>query len=286
MIPRLWVCTSHPVLELLALPLHPMVILALILVEPAARARWGPGVARRVRRLWLVLLLVGAGTFALVALPGWVVYKLGANPNPIFMAARYIWVAAAWVAIGLALAWGARGIRAVAKLDELWTPKRFFANLGRSLAFVTFIFLGLTLFNSNSREPWSIPYEIGAFFFDAFTTDLSSDECLAFRAVDDEVSFGSWYPGVDAGLALRRHGKSGIPGIANYLSDRLSKTSGTGYPYGVSQGLLAMIAEGGDHPLLQQCEKYPEFETGKMRACIRAGRHVVWTNHRTWQCDP
>jgi len=112
-IPRLWLCTWHPALQISTLPLHPLVILALVVAAWLMDSRsdvW----ALLLRRLWMSLCLATIGGFVLIALPGWVVVKIGGNGNPIFVAARYLWVALAWAAVGAGTAWAVRGAAAPA----------------------------------------------------------------------------------------------------------------------------------------------------------------------------
>jgi hypothetical protein len=77
MIPRLWVCTSHPVLQALTLPLQPLVILALAVAAWLVGNRSGGVWAMRLRRLWVTLALAVLIGLLLIALPGWVVVKIG-----------------------------------------------------------------------------------------------------------------------------------------------------------------------------------------------------------------
>jgi hypothetical protein len=218
-IPRLWVCTSHPVLTLLTLPLHPMFILAVICAQIVVAAKYGERASLRLRRLWQGLLLASVGGFALLAIPAWVVAKLGADPSPIVDQSRYVWLVLALSAVAASLAWGAAEARAFQATETETGRARSVVSVRSLVAFSTFGLLGFLL--TTSSEPWILPYNIGAFFFDAYTTDLASNECLAFRAVDDAHSFGRWYPGNSASYHLIRRGPSAVRGIADYISDRL-----------------------------------------------------------------
>jgi hypothetical protein len=287
-IPRLWVCTSHPWLQVLAAPLHPVAILGLMVAawlaaEPSA---YWQSIAVRLKRLWQGLLMASAGGFALIAIPGWVVSKLGANPNSIFVAARYIWVVLAWAAVALSIAWGARGAAAIEASDDGSGRPRALAGAPGCLALFAFVIVGARLFISDPRSPLAIPYSIADFFFDATTMDLASDECLAFRSVDDVAVFEPWSPGWTAAATLVRHGESAVPGIASYLDDGISRPDSLGGPRGVSVWLLAFLAQYGDHPMLQKFERYDGFEASRMRQCLHSRRHVVLSPSRAWQCNP
>jgi hypothetical protein len=216
MIPRLWVCTSHPWLQLLAAPLHPVTILGVMVAAwfAAEPHPFWQMIALRLRCLWQGLLLAGAGGFALIAIPGRVVAKLGADPNVIFVAARYIWVVLAWTAVALSIAWGTRA--AAGREDASVAPGRFMGGAPGCLVLVAFVLLGARLFISDKQVPWSVPYMMGDFFFDAFTADLASDECLAFRTVDDGSAYSRYDPRGRAASALRRRGDAAIPGIVSY----------------------------------------------------------------------
>ena len=242
-------------------------------------------VAFRLRCLWQGLLLASLGGFVLIAIPGWVVTKLGANPNSIFLAARYIWIVLAWFAVGMSPIWGARGVAAAEASGASNKAQRALGGAPGFIVLIAFVLSGARFFISDAQVPWSLPYMLCDFFFDSLTTDIARDECLAFRTVDDRQDFSPFYPGDGAAAALVRHGDSALPGIADYLQDRLNATSaGSDDPKDVSVWLLARLAAKGDHPVLQQFEKYSGFETRRMRQCILSGRRVVWTPRKTWTC--
>jgi hypothetical protein len=240
--------------------------------------------ALRLRRLWQGLLIASVGGFVLVAIPGWVVTKLGADPSPIFTDARYAWIVLAWIAVGVSLAWGGRDAAALDSSRRRVRRRPLAGALGFIPLFAFVLIVG-RLFITDEQVGLSLPYRIGDFFFDAFTTDLASDECLAFRAVDDGRSYWPWYPGDSAAARLLAHGDRGLPGLESYIENRLpASDEPSGRPRGISVGILALLATYGDHWLLQRFERYPEYQTARMRRCIQSGHRVQWSYRGTWKC--
>jgi len=286
MIPRLWSCTSHPQLEWLALPFNPIVLLGLFLLTAAlpANASW----SFRALRLWQTLLAAVLGSIALIALAAGVSRALGGRGNPVFVSARYVFPVAAWAAVAVGLAWGSRSAQRVDTLEQgvqRVGPTRLLIRVSAVLAALLLMLIVARQFIADFQRPWSLPYEIAEWYFDDATMDLASDECLAFRVTDDLARHGSSDPGAAARYRLRRSGHSAVPGVADYLADRLvSGRFCPGGPCGASIELLAFLAETGDHPLLAAYDRYPLLMTREMRKCLHSGRKVKWAVETDWQC--
>jgi len=276
MIPRLWVCTSHPILQLLAAPLHPLFILMLVVAVAFAQRRSKRGAALVSRRVLHGLLLSLVGGLLSVSIAGSAVHALGANPNPIYVAARYIWPILGWSAVAAGTAWGLLDRLRLEAQETTMLQVRPFATRQVALAAVPFLFVGARLLIPDASTPWSIPYKICDYLFDAATTDLASDECLAMRAVDDGNASWPLDPRWAAGNRLNRRGQSAVPGVVAFLQDQLPKPGALhiGLPDGTG-GLLAFVARYGDSPILSAYDEYPYFHSADMRACVRAGHRVV-----------
>jgi len=98
-----------------------------------------------------------------------------------------------------------------------------------------------------------------------------------FRSQDDEHHLFNWNPSAAAMSRLKSNGSSAIPGIAAYLTDCVENPKQ--YAKGencVSDRLLFLVAQGGDHPVLRVYEKEPVLQTREMRECLHRGGHVVW----------
>ena len=78
---RARLCTYHPVLEALAFPLHPLVVLSSIAATWLIGSPEKAAATARLKRLWQALTQLD--------LPGWLVGKLGGDGDPFFTAARY-----------------------------------------------------------------------------------------------------------------------------------------------------------------------------------------------------
>jgi hypothetical protein len=121
-----------------------------------------PSRARKYRRLWQGLLLASVGGFAVFAIPGWVVSKLGADPDPIFAVARYAWVVLAWAALGLSLTWSAGEATTIE--EEARRRRGLLANSGVFFALFVCVVWCVRWFIADETVPWSLPYRIGEFF--------------------------------------------------------------------------------------------------------------------------
>jgi hypothetical protein len=112
-----------------------------------------------------------------------------------------------------------------------------------------------------------------------------SDECLAFRTVDDVHVLSPIDPGSSATQALVRHGAKAVPGMVDYIIDCFPGPDAV--PRGCSIRLIAILASRGDNPLLQKFDKFPYYQTQQMRQCILSGRRVVLTGlYPRWGCEP
>jgi hypothetical protein len=183
--------------------------------------------------------------------------------------------------VWVGLAWGKRDVAALPLAARVTAPATYASVYGFG-ALVVIVVIVARFFISDKQVPWSDPYFIGEWLFDMATTDLASDECLAFRSQDDQQAFGGWDPGERAMHQLRSNGLSAIPGIAAYLTECSEdpKRYARG-PSCASDRLLFLVAKGGDHPVLQLYEKHPYYYTRDMRACIHRGGHVVWSGGPT-----
>jgi len=284
MIPRLWVCTSHPFLHALSAPLHPLAILCLIVCSSVVAALSGRGAALRVRRLWQSLLIANVGGFVPTALAGWVVYKLGGHPNAIFVAARYLWVGLSLSALVAGFYWGRRGVAAL-DAGKAQKKARSVLDLPGIYAAGAFLLWLPHVFVAQLTMPWSLPYELADWCFDVLTNDIASDECLAFRSVDDQQIFWPHDPGTDAALHLKSYGPSAIPAISAFLSEQIQNGPHAHIPTGVV-GLCALVASYGDSPILRAYEPVPAYGIGKMRTCVREGKRVHWLSTGSWACRP
>jgi len=265
-----------------------LIILALILISGVIEAQSRHGLAIRIRRVWQSLIVAGAGGFACVSVAGYAVSQLGANPNAIFVSARYLWCVLGWGAIAAGFALGSR--TRVATVSERGGTLRARRDWGQNwlyaAALAAFLFRGARLFIPDEAKPWSLPYTVADWIFDDNTTGLASDECLALRTVDDTRRWGTGSPSLSAIWLLKKRGVSAAPGIVAFLNENLTRPqSWHGYPWETAW-LLAEVAKAGDNPILEAYERYPYLESGKMRQCIHAGRHVVWKSGPGWSCEP
>jgi hypothetical protein len=248
----------------------------------------------RVERLWQALLAAELGSIVLFALAGGIARMFGGRGNTVFVAARYVFPFLAWGALLIGLAWGglAWGRHGVRQVD---TPGGAVMSVPGSrpvvralIAFVAVVLMAFILVRRaipGVQRPWTLPYEIAEWYFDDATMSFASDECLAFRATDDVAKFGTSDPGHAARVALRRSEHRAVPGVAAFLADRLTvRELCYGAPCGVTTGLLAFLAETGDHPLLAEYEAYPVLQMREIRACLHSGRQVKWAGPLGWKC--
>jgi hypothetical protein len=279
LIPRLWVCTSHPVAEWLALPTHPLVILALIALEDlCSRKQWWRA-STRVRRLWQSLGIVGLGAFFMFAVAGGVLGLLGSDPDPIFRVAMGIWPLLSISAIVFAYRWAKRDMEhglpsAEDARAQLLSGLRFWRVLSAGAFCVGLLFA----LSSALPLPWQIPFNISAYFFDVLTPSIASDECLAFRSVVDSGLASD--AGVQAKETLIRRGKEAAIGVADYVSDQIEANEASHSPPKITPFLLEIIAESGDHPLLHVCEQYNWMHAREIGECALAHRRVG----PDWKC--
>lgn len=283
MIPRLWVCTSHPVAAWISLPINPLIVLALVLLEDLFGVKGWVLLSITARRLWQSLGVIGVCAFAATALMGGVISLLGADPDPVFRYARSVWpfIAIAGVVHG---GWCVRrdvrrGLPSAAAFREQYLWLRSFWRVLNAGAFC----FGLSLeIISALPLPWRIPADITEFFFDILTPAIASDECLAFRYVDD-AGLGS-YAGDQASEALVKHGPAAAPGVADFLADQLASHKEASLNPGIQPLLVEIIAQAGDSPVLRACEQYQPRRVRELRSCISSGRHVLRSPSRGWEC--
>jgi len=281
MIPRLWTCTSHPVLSVLTFPLSVLGILGLWVVAGLLRRYGDPRLALRTLYFALALTLCYAIGVAAVTIVGGVVALLGAHANPVFIAARYLWVVLTVLALALGQMFGSRHVVS----ETTARPVQWHARLKvvATVAGIALVLYVPYLFVDSKPRLWKLPYLGVELLFDLATPQLASDECLAFRAVDDvQITFGSLPPGAVAFQTLDRHGVDAVPGISAFLRDELSH----GWPNNAGTiGLLATVAGHGDFPILHTYAARTEYQADLMLDCIHQGRWVRRTSEASYRCE-
>ena len=282
MIPRLWTCTSHPVLSVLTFPLSVLGILGLWVVAGLFRRYGDPRLAVRTLYFALAFTLCYAVGVASVSIVGGVVALLGARANPIFVGARYLWVVLTVLGLALGHLFGSRHVVS----ETTARPVQWHARL-KLVARIAGVALALYvpyLFVDNKPHLWALPYLGVELLFDLATPQLASDECLAFRTVDDvQITFGSPPPGAVAFQTLDHHGIDAVPGISAYLRDLLSR----GWPGSPSTiGLLATVAGHGEFPILHAYAPRTPYQADLMLECIHQGHWVRRTSRASYRCEP
>lgn len=281
MIPRLWTCTSHPVLSVLSFPLSLGCILFLCMLAGLLRRYGDPVLALRCRYFARALALCYAVGVLTVTVAGGAVVLIGGHGNSIFVAARYVWPVLSCLGIYLGHAFATRaltrqGVGGKLRRTSAVPLSTWAAGIALAI-YIPHLFV--------TREPhlWALPYQGAELAFDLATTNLASDECLAFRTVDDvQTAFGRPPPGDAAFLALDRHGIDAVPGISAFLKDQMSD----GWPGSPSiVGLLATVARHGDFPILQVYQSALVYEANLMRDCIHQGRKVRRTSRGSYRCE-
>lgn len=239
MIPRLWVCTEQPLaLELLALPLHPLVPLGLVVVWGVLVLSKRPRLASRAGRLARPLFVALAGLVLVFAtlgtLLGWVI-----NPSGFLGLAPWAWAFAAPVALAFGV-----------KRSMCESEGRVKGGLERDAAMLTatavLIFGSIAaryaISHSDDRA-LSIPYRL---FEWVVVDELGpvADECLANRVLEyglyDDI-------GDDAASALSHRGPSAGPGVRarmDALYDNWPPPSHTITTSGIGELLLKLKRQG------------------------------------------
>jgi len=266
-------------LSALTLPMHPLFILFLIAATGPAGFWFGSLVAERLRRVSISLLLALAlGVFP-PAVIGFAIVAIGGHPNAVYVAARYAWVVLGWGGVVGGLVWARRANDPMLLSSQARGQRSSPLSMPSVFAFLVLLMLSPGWFISN--RPWSLPYEAASWFFDAYTLDFASDECLAFRFSEGHEI---WWrdPSLDAGLTLRSYGAEAVPGTQDFLMDQLHH----GEPKGGAMGLLVRIAQYGDSEALEAYETKPYFQTKLMRSCLSAGHKVESGGPAGWRCTP
>jgi len=282
MIPRLWTCTSHPVLSVLTFPLSVLGILGLWVVAGLLRRYGDPRLAVRTLYFALAFTLFYVVGVASVSIVGGAVALLGARANPIFVGARYLWVVLTALGLALGHLFGSRHVVSETTARPVQWHARL--KLAARIAGIALVLYVPYLFVDSKPRLWKLPYLGVELLFDLATPLLASDECLAFRTVDDvQITFGSPPPGAVAFQTLDRHGIDAVPGISAFLRDQLSR----GWPNSPSTiGLLATVAGFGDFPILHSYEPEHFYQSGRMLDCIHQGRRVRRTSGVNYRCEP
>lgn len=256
MISRVWICTEQPlVLKVLALPLHPLVLLALLICWGALKLSGRPGSARAVGSVLSTLAAALAALSLGFALVGWVL-GLAINPSPFLSLAPWAWALAgplaAW--LGVRRAWAASSNNSTSATSEhLSEPSPGFDSLVRFSAtfsaLVVFVVVAAR-YGISDDSALSFPYR---FFEWAVVDELGppTDECLAMRVLeyshDDEV-------GRDALKALARRGPSAAPGVRAQLAELRAHwppPANTVMQSGISN-LLKKLSVYGDHATVSE----------------------------------
>lgn len=245
MISRVWVCTDQPLtLKVLALPLHPLVLLALVVGWGAFTLSGKRGAARVARSLLATLAAALGGLSLGFALVGWLI-GLAINPSPFLSLAPW-----AWALVGPLATWlGSRRARIAvfASRDGQSQPSPGLALLATLSASVVFMVIAARYAIPDAARELSFPYR---FFEWAVVDHLGppSDECLATRVLeyarDEQV-------GRDALKALARRGPSAARGVRARLSDLRSHWPPPDYT----------VKESGIRELLQKLNVYGDHET-------------------------
>lgn len=223
MIPRLWVCTDQPLpLVVGAIPLHPVAILALVIIG----AWWM--LIRRGRSGVVALRIAAACAGVLCALTllfcgmAAAFGASGLNATPVLSFAPVGW-ALAGVAMLVGAAVYVRSLRRAASLSEEaafattvvgWRGAAIWVGiLGVSIAAV--LALGGRWMIGNDT-PYSIPYRLFEWGVVDEIDFSVSDECLTMRALEygrsDRI-------GRDAMAALNRRDRSAVGGVAAKMED-------------------------------------------------------------------
>ncbi len=282
MIPRLWTCTSHPILSVLTFPLSVLGILGLWVVAGLLRRYGDPRLALRVLCFALSLTFFYVVGVAAVTIVGGTVALLGARANPVFVAARYLWLVLTVLGLVLGHVYGSRAVVSETTARSIQRFAVFpLVTLSAGIALVLYV---PYLFVDSKPRLWALPYQGVELLFDLATPQLASDECLAFRTVDDvQITFGKPPPGAVAFQTLDRHGIDAVPGISAFLRDQLSR----GWPDSPSTiGLLATVAGFGDFPILHTYAAAPEYRADLMLDCIHQGRRLRRASRASYHCDP
>ena len=207
MLPRLWVCTPHPWLEVLSFPLGATAILLFLTLAFTAQLLERPVLAQRLHRLWIAWSVTLVSAILLFSIVGSIVE--GPERNSVFVAARYAWVPLAAAATLWGALWG-RKVRAAAKRRQ--EVKYFLLSVASLLAL-------LAVVARNSRySPSRVIFALAEWIIDSNTPTLVSNECAAFRVADYRGGYGLLEgAGREAKEVLQSRGVNALPGIIAYL---------------------------------------------------------------------
>lgn len=240
-------CTDQPLaLKVLALPLHPLVLLALVVGWGAFTLSGKRGAARVARSLLATLAAALGGLSLGFALVGWLL-GLAINPSPFLSLAPW-----AWALVGPLATWlgsrRARGAVFASRDGQSQPPLGFaFALVATLSASVVFMVIAARYAIPDAARELSLPYR---FFEWAVVDHLGppSDECLATRVLEYA---GDEQVGRDALKALARRGPSAARGVRARLSDLRSHWPPPDYT----------VKASGIRQLLQQLNVYGAHET-------------------------
>jgi hypothetical protein len=251
-IPRLWVCTDRPaVLEILALPLHVLVLLGFVVIWGTLQLTNRQQLAWRLGRLTQLLFLVLGSLTTAFAVVGMLLGLL-INPSGFLELAPWAWSLAGPIALVLAVKRARREVMGARGPSGAFYGHPAVATTAAVLAF-GLIAARYAISDSDNRV-LSIPYRL----FDwAVIDELGpvTDECLTSRVLEYSQDDGI---GRDAVGALARRGPSAVSGMRARLAelrehwpppDYTIKTSGIDL-------LLAQLLRFGDAPTVREWEDF------------------------------
>ena len=263
MIPRVWVCTEQPLaLELLSKPLHPLLLLALLMLwsflKVAERSRAATATLRALGVLSGTLVFLALG-FSVVA---WFLRSFF-DPTPLLSSARWAWAVAGPIALAVALGRARSTLVSQAngapesgqpadpttvEASPLVPTVVIFLSLGLSAVIVA----GSVFPYANSDGLPSIPYRL---FEWGVADELgpATDECLALRAIEygtlDRIGREAM-----SELSIRKGAAPGIRAQLDVLRAHWppppKSTTDTGIAF-----LLGILARYGDSSTVKAWEK-------------------------------
>lgn len=188
MVPRVWTCVEPPLpLRLLALPIHPLVVLVFFALAFAGLALGRDAAGRKLLRLGAVMSIGLAGTVILFGLSVLALATNGMNPTPVL---RFLpWASAITGPLAMGLGWSKAGAASSLGLNSVSARPRIVGQevswLGVATSVGLALVIGLRCFVIDNNWPYaSAPYRLMEFFITDQLDTVASDECLAARALE------------------------------------------------------------------------------------------------------